>query len=212
MHVERAKPIMRRGYLVILAVLALALAAITGLAFKKGVLGPRQQTAAVGGPFHLTDQAGRPAGAERLKGKWSAVFFGYTHCPDACPTTLFALRQAETLLGPDANRFQTVFVSVDPARDTVPQMATYLANPAFPRRVIGLTGSAAQVAEAAHAYKVFYQRAGDGADYAVNHSSFTYLMNPRGDFTCVIPYDTPPPAIVAHLHAAMARGEAAESC
>jgi protein SCO1/2 len=203
---------MSRGFLVILAVLALAFAAITGLAVNKGVLGAPEQTAAVGGPFHLTDQAGRPADQELLKGRWSAVFFGYTNCPDACPTTLFALGQAEKLLGPKAVTFQTVFISVDPARDTAPQLAKYLSNEAFPRHAYGLTGAEAQTAEAARAYKVFVQKVGTGADYAVNHSTFTYLMNPKGRFACVIPYNATPQEIVAHVQAAMAQGSRAASC
>jgi protein SCO1 len=203
---------MSRGFLIILAVLALAFAVITGLAVRRGVLRGSEQTAAVGGPFHLVDQAGRPADQDLLKGKWSAVFFGYTNCPDACPTTLFALGQAEKLLGPKAANFQTVFISVDPARDTSKALAQYLSNEAFPRHVIGLTGSEAQVGEAARAYKVFYQKAGTGADYTVNHSTFTYLMNPKGRFACVIAYNATPQEIVGHLEKAMGEGERAESC
>jgi protein SCO1/2 len=139
------------------------------------------------------------------------VFFGYTHCPDACPTTLFALGQAEKLLGPKAD-FQTVFITVDPARDTAPQMAAYLSNPAFPRRVLGLTGAAARTTEAARAYKVFVQTVGTGPDYTVNHSTFTYLMNPKGRFACVIPYNASPQEIAGHVRRAMALGTAAESC
>jgi protein SCO1/2 len=203
---------MSRGFLVILAVLALAFAVITGLAVNKGLLGAPQQTAAVGGPFHLTDQLGHPADQDVLKGKWSAVFFGYTNCPDACPTTLFALGQAEKLLGPKAADFQTLFITVDPARDTPREMAKYLSNDAFPRHALGLTGSEAQSAEAARAYKVFVQKAGTGADYTVNHSTFTYLMNPKGRFACVIPYNATPQEIAAHVRAAMAQGARAESC
>ena len=202
---------MSRGFLVVLAVLALAFALVTGLAVQRGVLGRPEQTAAVGGPFQLVDQRGRPADQAVLKGKWSAVFFGYTHCPDACPTTLFALGQAEKLLGPKAD-FQTVFITVDPARDTVAQMAAYLSNPAFPRQALGLTGPEARTAEAAHAYKVYFQKAGTGADYTVDHSTFTYLMNPRGRFACVIPYNAAPPEIAAHVRKAMAQGAGAESC
>src|SRR5262249_20626628 len=108
---------MSRTIWAVLAVLALAFAALTGLAVKRGLLGPAQQTVAIGGPFHLTDQQGRPLTEAALKGKWSAVFFGYTFCPEACPTTLFALGQTETKLGPKAADFQTVFISVDPERD-----------------------------------------------------------------------------------------------
>ena len=90
---------MSRTMLAILAVLALAFAVLTGLAVRKGVLGPQAQSAAIGGPFQLVDQTGRRSTRSVLKGKWSAVFFGFTYCPDACPTTLFALGQAEQLLG-----------------------------------------------------------------------------------------------------------------
>ena len=204
---------MSRGFLVILALLALAFAVVTGVAMHRGLLGPQpEQTAAIGGPFHLVDEHGQPVDQGVLKGKWSAVFFGYTNCPDACPTTLFALAQAERQLGPKAAQFQTVFISVDPARDTPAQMAKYLSNEAFPRHALGLTGSDAQVAAAAKAYKVYYAKAGSGPDYTVNHSSFTYLMNPRGGFACVIPYNTPPDQIAAHVRTAMSQGSDAQSC
>jgi len=203
---------MSRGFLIILAVLALAFAVITGLAVQKGVLGSGRQTAAVGGPFHLVDASGRAIDQGALKGKWSAVFFGYTNCPDACPTTLFALGEAEKLLGPRATAFQTVFISVDPARDTPKAMANYLSNDAFPRRVLGLTGSEAQVADAARAYKVYFQKAGTGSEYTVNHSTFTYLMNPKGRFACVIPFNATPQEIAGHVEKAMSQGPGAESC
>ena len=203
---------MSRGFLVILAILALAFAVVTGLAVRRGVLGPPpQQTAAIGGPFHLVNQRGKPVDQSVLAGRWSAVFFGYTNCPDACPTTLFALGQAEKQLGsrPD---FQTIFISVDPARDTPAQMAKYLSNDAFPKNAQGLTGSDAQVQAAAHAYKVFYQKAGTGPDYTVNHSTFTYLMTPKGGFACVIPYNASPEEVVGHVKKAMAAGPDAQSC
>lgn len=204
---------MSRGFLVILALLAVAFAVVTGVAWRRGLLGPQpEQTAAIGGPFHLVDEHGRPVDQDVLKGKWSAVFFGYTNCPDACPTTLFALGQAEKQLGAKANDFQTVFISVDPARDTPAQMAKYLSNEAFPRHAVGLTGADAEVAQAAKAYKVYYAKAGTGADYTVNHTSFSYLMTPKGRFACVIPYNTPPDQIAAHVKAAMAQGPNAQSC
>ena len=204
---------MSRGLLLIFAVLALALAALTGLAVQRGILGPPQeQTAAVGGPFQLVDQTGRRVDQGVLKGKWSAVFFGYTFCPDACPTTMFALGQAEKLMGPRAAAFQTVFISVDPARDTPKQLASFLSTDAFPKAAIGLTGTPDQVAQAAKAYHVYYQKAGEGAAYPVNHSTITYLMNPHGRFACVIPYDASPQQITAQVEAAIAKGDDAESC
>jgi len=204
---------MSRRLLVIFALLAVAFAILTALAVRSGILGgPQQQTAAVGGPFQMVDQSGRTVDQQVLKGKWSAVFFGFTYCPDACPTTLFALGQAETLLGAKARNFQTVFISVDPARDTPKQVAAYLDNDAFPKAVVGLTGSDDQVRQAAKAYHVFYQKAGDTADYTVNHSTITYLMNPRGEFTCVIRYGATPEEIAAHVQAAMKQGSRAQSC
>jgi protein SCO1/2 len=206
---------MSRRLLVILALLAVAFAVLTGLAVQRGILSvrrPAEQTAAVGGPFQLVDQAGRTVDQGVLKGKWSAVFFGFINCPDACPTTLFALGQAEKLLGPEAGRFQTVFISVDPARDTPAQLANFLATDAFPRRVVGLTGTPEQVDRAAKAYHVYRQKAGEGAAYSVDHSTITYLMTPKGRFACAIPYDAPPEAIAAKVRAAMARGASAESC
>ena len=203
---------MSRTVWAILAIMALAFAAITGLAVKRGILGAQSRTAAIGGPFHLVDQAGRPTDAGALKRKWNAVFFGYTYCPEACPTTLLALGQAEKLLGPRAADFQTVFVSVDPGRDTPKVMANYLSNSAFPRHTLGLTGTPQQVAQAAGAYHVFYQKAGEGSDYQVNHSTITYLMGPTGDFVCALPYGTPPDVLAGKIAAAMKQGPGAQSC
>jgi protein SCO1/2 len=206
---------MSRRLLLVLALLAVVFAALTAVAIRWGVLGPKssqEQTVTIGGPFQLVDQTGRSVDQRVLKGKWSAVFFGFTYCPDACPTTMFALGQAEKLLGPQAARFQTVFISVDPARDTPGQVAKFLSTDAFPRQVVGLTGTADQVAAVAKAYRIFYQKAGDGPAYSVNHSTITYLMNPKGRLACLIPYDTPPPQIAAKVQAAMRQGDAAESC
>jgi protein SCO1/2 len=203
---------MSRPTLAILAVLALAFAVLTGVAVRMGVLSTKGQTAAVGGPFQLVDQTGRTVDQRLLKGKWSAVFFGFTQCPDACPTTMFALGQAEKQLGPQAKDFQTVFITVDPARDTPKQLAAYLDNAAYPKKVWGLSGSAEQVATAAKAYRVFYQKAGEGPGYTVNHSTITYLMNPRGQFACVIPYGATPDQMVQRVKAAMAQGRGAQSC
>jgi protein SCO1/2 len=203
---------MSRTIWAVLAILGVAFAAITGLAVRHGILGPQTQAAAIGGPFSLLDQTGRKVDADVLKRKWSAVFFGFTYCPEACPTTLLALGQTEKLLGPKADDFQTVFISVDPQRDTPRVLANYLSNSAFPHRSLGLTGTPQQVAKAAGAYHVFYQKAGDGPDYQVNHSTITYLMGPTGGFVCVIPYGDTPQAMATKIEAAMKRGPDAKSC
>jgi protein SCO1/2 len=160
--------------------------------------------ALVGGPFQLVDQNGRPTDQTLLKGKWSAVFFGYTYCPDVCPTTLQALAGAEAKLGDKAKNLQVVFISVDPQRDTPGQLKTYLSIPAFPRNTIGLTGTPAQVAAAAKAYRVYYQKEGQGEGYTMAHSSIVYLMNPAGKFVTALTESQTPSEVATQIGDAMA--------
>jgi protein SCO1/2 len=166
-------------------------------------------TAAVGGPFHLIDQNGRPVDQSILDHKWSAVFFGYTFCPDVCPTTLQTLGAAQEKLGADAKDFQVVFITVDPARDTPAKLKAYLSSDAFPRGAVGLTGTPDQIAAVAKAYGVFYQKDGGGSDYAVNHSSAIYLMNPKGQFDSVLAYGMTPDETREQIVKAMRQGGAA---
>jgi len=171
--------------------LCLTLAAVAGVSLA--ACAPRQtapaaQQSAVqpGGPFQLVDQDGRPTDQRVLNGKWSVVFFGYTFCPDYCPTTLTTLGRAMTLLGPRAAKVQVVFVTVDPARDTPAALKSYLSSKVFPRNAVGLTGTPAQVAKAAKGYMVFYQKEGTGPNYTMDHSTALYLMDPKGQFDTVI--------------------------
>lgn len=203
---------MSRRILALIAILAVALAILTGLAVRKGVLGPGAQSADIGGPFRLVDTSGATVDQRVLKGKWSVVFFGYTHCPDVCPTTLFEMAQVEPLLGAQAQKVQTVFISLDPARDTRAQMAAYVKNPAFPKALIGLTGTPAQTDAAAKAYKVYYQKQGDGPDYVLNHAAYSYLMSPRGRLACVLPYGQGPEKTAARIRAAIDAGPNADRC
>lgn len=184
---------MIRASRTILAVLVLTLASgLGGCGKKTGTAAPAASQAAIGGPFQLVDQNGHAVDQSLLKGKWTAMFFGYTYCPDVCPTTLQTLGGATDRLGAKAKDFQVVFVSVDPARDTPAQLKDYLSNGAFGHGVIGLTGTPAQVAQAANAYKVYFQKSGTGANYAVDHSSAIYLMNPKGQFDSVIAFGLSP--------------------
>jgi len=162
--------------------------------------------ALVGGPFQLVDQNGKPTDQGVLKGKWSAVFFGYTYCPDVCPTTMQALAGAEAKLGDKARNLQVVFISVDPARDTPAQMKTYLSTPAFPKDAIGLTGTPDQVAAAAKAYRVYYQKEGEGEGYSVAHSSIVYLMNPAGKFVTALTESQTPSEVATQIGDAMNGG------
>lgn len=203
---------MSRRLRVLIAVLAIALSLLVGLAIRKGSVGSDTSAVAIGGPFQLVDTSGRNVDQDVLKGKWSVVFFGFTHCPDICPTTLFEMAQVEPLLGDKANDLQTVLISIDPGRDTVTQMKAYVANDAFPRRLIGLTGSTTQVDAAAKAYRIYYQKVGDGVDYQVNHAAYSYLMNPKGRFACVLAYELTPEQTAAKIRAAMQQGDRAETC
>jgi protein SCO1/2 len=193
----------------ILVVVGVVLAAGLGYLAMRPSLPAATSTsgvAAIGGPFTMVDADGRTVDEGVLRGRWSAVFFGYTYCPDICPATMTALGAAKTRLGADGDKLQTVFVSIDPARDTPAQLKAYLASPVFPKPVIGLTGSAEQVAAIAKAYKVYYAKAGDGAtDYLMDHNSAIYLMNPRGEFVRLVRPDAKPEDMAQEIGGAMRR-------
>ena len=150
-------------------------------------------------PFNLAAQDGKPFDLESLKGKWTFVYFGYTYCPDVCPTTLQTLAEAQDRLGPKAGKFQVVFISVDPERDTPAQLRSYLSSPAFPKGAVGLTGASAQVAAAAKAYHAFYQKQGSGSGYEVQHGSTVYLMDPKGRFSGVIAFGLTPDEVARQI-------------
>ncbi len=191
---------MKTSRLVIALFTAAMVAAFGGVAaWRAGVFRGQEQAALVGGPFHLTNQNGSRVDESLLKGKWTAVFFGYTYCPEACPTTLTALARALDQMGPKAKDVQVVFVSIDPARDTPAQLKSYLSSTAFPKGTIGLTGSAADVDQAAKAYRVFYQKSGTGPNYSMDHSTALYLMDRRGRFDRVIAYGLPPEEIARQI-------------
>jgi len=140
-------------------------------------------TALIGGPFSLVDQTGRPVTDADYRGRYMLVYFGYTFCPDVCPTELQVMATALDQLGDQGEKVQPIFVTVDPERDTVVQVAPYVAL--FHPRLVGLTGTREQVAEAARAYRVYYAKApnkDNDAHYTMDHSSFVYLMGPDGRF------------------------------
>jgi protein SCO1 len=139
------------------------------------------QAAAIGGPFSLVDQNGQPFSDKDLKGKSFLVFFGFTHCPDVCPTTLFEISEIMRNLGPAADRTAALFISVDPERDTPEAMKDYLSS--FDQHIRGLTGDAAGLAAVAKAYRVYYKKVPlDGGDYTMDHTAIVYLMDKDGRF------------------------------
>ena len=154
--------------------LVIMLWALGGL---RGVTAP----AAIGGPFQLTDQAGQTVTDQNLKGKPTLIFFGFTHCPDVCPTSLFEISEVLKAMGKDADRVNAFFVSVDPERDTAAAMKDYLSS--FDPHLKGLTGNPEAVAKVLSAYRVYSKKVPlkDG-DYTMDHTALIYLMDRDGRF------------------------------
>jgi protein SCO1/2 len=161
-------------------------------------------TVRIGGPFSLIDTGRRPVTEATLRGRPTAIFFGYTYCPDVCPTTLAEMTAALQALGPDGDRLNVIFVSVDPGRDTPEQMKLYLSN--FDPRIRGFTGTQQAVDAAAKAYHVYHQKVpGPGGGYTVDHTSTTYLFDRRGEFVEPLGYGFPHETVVARLKSLVAR-------
>jgi len=155
-------------------------------------------TPAIGGPFALTDTAGHRVTNSELLGKPYAVFFGYTHCPDVCPTTLQDMSGWLKSLGPDADKVRLVFVTVDPDRDTPPVLADYMKS--FDPRILALTGSQSDLEKTEAAFRV-YAKKGEvkNGEYAMDHTAAIYLMDRSGVFRSVLSLDEKPEAAVARL-------------
>ena len=143
--------------------------------------------ARVGGPFELTTQDGRPFTERDLSGKPYAIFFGFTRCPDVCPTTLLDMTNRLEELKGDADKLHVVFVTIDPERDTPEFLADYMKS--FDKRIIGLTGTREQIARIAKAYRVIYEKVpGSGSDYTMNHTATVYLFDKNGSFASTLAY------------------------
>jgi protein SCO1 len=150
----------------------------------------------IGGPFDLIDQNGRHRTDVEFRGKFMLLYFGYTYCPDICPTDLMAISSAINLLGTAGNEIQPIFITVDPVRDTVEQLADYVSS--FHPRLIGLTGAATDIRKVALAYKVFYAKieTEHGEPYAIDHTGFIYLVGRDGKYLGFFPPGTTPERIV----------------
>jgi protein SCO1/2 len=160
----------------------------------------------LGGPFQLVDQDGRTVDQSLLEGKWSLVFFGFTWCPDYCPTTLTMLEATKRRLGDRADDLQIVFITVDPERDSPQALKDYLSSDGFPEGVIGLTGTPQQIADVARAYGAPYQKVGEGEGYTMNHGLTIYLMGPDGVFRAPLAHDLGPERAAQVIERVMARG------
>jgi cytochrome oxidase Cu insertion factor (SCO1/SenC/PrrC family) len=186
-------PSARRG----LIALFLGLAVLLGLVaydfrafFPSSSEGEQVAPVAIGGAFTLVDENGLTRHPEDFSGKLMLVYFGYTYCPDACPTALQDMSHAIDLLGAKGEQVQPIFITVDPARDTVEQMKLYASN--FHPRLIALAGTPAQIAEAAKAYRVYYEKGKSAGadDYLMDHTAFIYLMGRDGEYLSHFPPGT----------------------
>jgi protein SCO1/2 len=177
--------------------LALATVGILRLTQPAGGI-PMPQASGIGGPFRLAATTGGELSSEDLKGRPFIVFFGYTHCPDVCPTTAADISSWLEALGPQGKEVKALFISVDPERDSVASMKDYLSS--FPDEIVGLTGTPEQIAGVAKAYRVYYAKhpLKDG-DYSMDHSALIYLMDREGKLAGTLTYDAKPEEAVAKL-------------
>lgn len=188
-----------RRPVVIIAAFAASLA--VGLLVMTWLMGDLRKVAApaaIGGPFQLTDQAGQAVTEKNLKGRPTLIFFGFTHCPDVCPTSLFEISEVLRAMGKDADKVNAFFVSVDPERDTQAAMKDYLSS--FDPHLKGLTGNAEQVAKVLSAYRVYAKKVPlkDG-DYTMDHTALIYLMDRDGNFVAPFNMKRKPEEAAAEL-------------
>lgn len=156
----------------------------------------------IGGAFSLTDVDGRTVTERDLLGKPTLVYFGFTYCPEICPTTLTDIGLWLERLGPRAERLNVIFITVDPERDTAPQLKQYLSN--FDPRIRGLTGSPEAIAAVAKAYRIYYAKVPQkDSEYTVDHSTAVYLFDDRGEFVAPIGYGSSPDQALERLAAVL---------
>jgi cytochrome oxidase Cu insertion factor (SCO1/SenC/PrrC family) len=183
------------GGLIALAVLPDARARLFPAATMKTV-----GQALVGGPFTLTDHTGKRVTDQDFRGRFMVVFFGFTFCPDVCPTALQVMAAALDKIGPKAEQITPVLITVDPERDTPEQMAMYVKS--FHPRLVGLTGSPDEIAAVAKAYRVYFKRVPDpksSGGYTMDHSAIIYVMGPDGAFRTHFPYTVDANAMAERL-------------
>jgi protein SCO1/2 len=166
----------------------------TGQLGKGGASGP----SVIGGPFKLIDQNGSPISDQDLKGRPFLVFFGFTHCPDICPTTLFEVSELMRAMGQDADRTAALFITVDPERDTPAALKDYLSS--FDPHVRGATGDPAAIVAAEKAYRVYAKKVPtDNGDYSMDHTALVYLMDKQGRFVAPFSLKRRPEEAAAEL-------------
>jgi protein SCO1/2 len=202
-------PSKARIRIVALALALIAAAAVALLAVRIGDEIPRLPPSAdqqpvgavpIGGPFTLVDQTGQVRTEADFRGKFMLVYFGYTYCPDVCPMELATMSAAVDALGPDGAEVVPVFITIDPARDTVEHLKSFARN--FHPRLVALTGTEDEVRAAARAYRVYYAKAGEGADgddYLMDHTSIVYLIDGEGRYAAHFTHATAAEKMAARI-------------
>jgi cytochrome oxidase Cu insertion factor (SCO1/SenC/PrrC family) len=198
----------RRTFLVaVLLLLTAAVLAVASFVYQPSPRGPLSSgTALVGGPFTAVNHQGLTVTEKTYQGHYRLMFFGFTFCPDVCPTELQVMAEALKQLGKDGDSIVPIFVTIDPARDTPALMKSYVE--AFDPRLVGLTGSAEQIAGIAKAWRVFYQKVDNKArpaDYTMDHSSLIFLMDGDNRFLKHFQYETDPKVLADAIRLAMVR-------
>jgi cytochrome oxidase Cu insertion factor (SCO1/SenC/PrrC family) len=194
----------QRVFALVTLVIAALIAGVTGYSSLKPSRGPVSSgTALVGGPFELTAHTGRRVKDADFRGKYMLISFGYTYCPDVCPTELQVITAALDHLGDKGKDIQPIFVTIDPERDTPEALSKYMPN--FHSRYLGLTGTWEDIEKVAKAYRVYYAKANGeaGDDYLMDHSSIIYLMDKKGTFLKHFSYGTDAKALAEDIEAAI---------
>lgn len=197
----------QRVIAVVMRVVVLGLAGMSGCApvafAAESITTVQQQPAAmpaIAGHFALEGLDGREVTDASYRGRWLLVYFGYTYCPDICPTVLLRVGQALDALGPLAERIQPLFITVDPARDSPEHLKKYMAS--FDHRIVGLRGDGSQTQETARQFHVYYRaRSLGNGEYTVDHSSFLYVVNPEGKFVKLLADSLPAERLAEELRA-----------
>ena len=187
----------RRGLYIFIAALAVILGGVLYEQFWLG--GAENGSPAVGGPFTLVDQNGATRSDKEFRGKIMLIYFGYTYCPDACPTTLQAISQTLDMIGNQASKVQPIFISVDPARDTPDQLKAYAAN--FHPGILYLTGAPDTLKQVESEYRIYVAKVPQSGsdDYLIDHSSVIYVMGTNGRYLAAIPAGLPPKVMASTL-------------
>lgn len=195
-----------RPRLAVLAAIGLAIGAFAGLVMFPEVMRkaiPDQASvgrALVGGPFSLIDHTGKRVTDKDFKGRYMLVMFGFTYCPDICPSGLQVMAAALDKLGPKADKITPILITVDPERDTPEALKAYV--PSFHARLVGLTGTPQEIAATTKSYRVYYKKVTDEKNpgaYTIDHSALIYLMGPDGAYVAHFPYATSPDVLAERL-------------